>query len=787
MDTKMEKQLWYREWIYRVKQTSILDLNKYNLKKISVIFVFIIACCSVAVFADERCPDYCLDGTLYTGKTYSLRTASCSDPTDRSKCEYGCDGDACASRPEPSATSLPPVFPTRSPTIAPPSTTSSTPPTTQITTAPRTVEILEERKFITCNSYCSLGVLYYGSMPTADGRCTEHKTRNCSRGCSATNAKACDVVFTVGPAYFTDPFDDKVKPIPEAFVSLVWTYEKEGTMVNEKLPSRKTNLDGAIDISKDELYKHLEDSTASLAIRIDMRDFANRFEIRDAAQGNTIPFLEKTIFVSNQKTHTIDFNFDRTEDDRRNAKVYYHNWEAVNFSEKVLGTKIDLLLPETIVMNKPNSKYASHSSTNDPFVSPLDWGISYPAPTTLNNKNSPENMEWHEFCHHIMMDEFGYMVPWVEPCGCDEGCNHCGITNFTSSDAWIEGWAEFCSLAIKDYYKYPNPQVYSAFGSLEVNHSVITNEELAVASTLWDIYDSKQGGDGIQISIKDIWNVLRKKYMFAGEKALRHIHNFREIYLAFNQSGLPGILEDSDNSGTNNINTLYVDRGCYLKGEYWSKPVFTSDNVGLTLWFNPKDITKPPSIVRPNRPLKSGASIGVQFADKNNRDIPLSKALIKVTFQNNSCGMGESCDYEYTVPVEDGKIYLEPPGKNFDATIEVTIPLEGKDIKLTSISAKEYWNKYNPNNATVENYFLKIDDIKNVKQGTIFLNKVLSQTTKDAMIIKSTQLTSKSYKITGYKNVKLLWLIPAKMKVDMEIDSYTGATISFKKPWWSVW
>lgn len=751
------------------------------MKKIGVIFVFIIVCCSVVVFADERCPDYCADGTLYTGRNYSLRTASCSDPTDRAKCEYGCDGrDKCASRPTPTPTNPPVEIPPLMKIVK---------PTAPITSVPRVSEIPEERKFVTCESYCSLGVLYYGSIPTADGRCSDHKTRNCSRGCSANNAKACDVLFTVGPAHFTDPFDDKVKPIPEAFVGLIWSYEQEGIIVNEKLSSRKINLNGTIDISNNELYKHLDDPTASLTIRIEMRDFRNRFEIRDAASTNNIPFLEKTIFVSNPKTHTIEFDFDRTEDDRRNAKVYYHNWEAVNFSEKVLGTKIDLLLPETIVMNKPNSSYATHSSTNNPLVTPEDWGISYPAPTTLNNKNSPENMEWHEFCHHIMMDEFEYMVPWVEPCGCDKGCNHCGITNFTSNDAWIEGWAEFCSLAIKDYYQYPNPQVYSAFGSLEVNHSVITNEELAVASTLWDIYDPKQGGDGIQISIQDIWNVLRKKYMFAGETALRHIHNFREIYLAFNQSGLPGILEDSDSVAPNNINTLYVERACYLPDtdKLGGKPsVFTPDNVGLTLWFNPHDITKPPSIVRPNRPLKPGAYIGVRFTDKNNGIIPLSKAVISVTFQNNSCGLGENCDYEYTVPIEGGKIYLEPPAHNFDATLEVTIPFKGKNIGLSSISAKEYWKKYNSSKDVVESYSLKIDDTKNMKQGALFLNKVSSQVAKDGTIIESTQLTNISYKIIGYKNVKVLWLMPVKMRIEMEIDIQTGSILSLNKPWWHV-
>ena len=86
----------------------------------------------------------------------------------------------------------------------------------------------------------------------------------------------------------------------------------------------------------------------------------------------------------------------------------------------------------------------------------------------------------------------------------------------------------------------------------------------------------------------------------------------------------------------------------------------------------------------------------------------------------------------------------------------------------------------------MESYSLTVDDIKNIKQGAVFFNKVLSQTTKDAMIIESTQLTSKSYKITGYKNVKLLWLIPVKMKVETEIDSQTGAILSFKKPWWSI-
>jgi hypothetical protein len=46
----------------------------------------------LASAADSRCPDYCAEGTFYTGRTYNSRSGFCSDPTDRKKCDYGCDG-----------------------------------------------------------------------------------------------------------------------------------------------------------------------------------------------------------------------------------------------------------------------------------------------------------------------------------------------------------------------------------------------------------------------------------------------------------------------------------------------------------------------------------------------------------------------------------------------------------------------------------------------------------------------------------------------------------------------
>lgn len=136
---------------------------------------------------------------------------------------------------------------------------------------------------------------------------------------------------------------------------------------------------------------------------------------------------------------------------------------------------------------------------------------------------------------------------------------------------------------------------------------------------------------------------------------------------------MPGLKDDIDKDGINNLDDIFIVRDCFgdkNKNNKWD----LSEPIGFT--FKPAGTTK----VRPNRPQKEGAYIGISLKDVNSQEIPGARAKIKVSFQNDSCGLGEDCDYEYEVPVENGKIYIEPPTEDFDAMVEIGVSSQGKNM-----------------------------------------------------------------------------------------------------------
>ncbi len=635
-----------------------------------------------------------------------------------------------------------------------------------------------------CKNSCKLGEMSigkcYDSAP-GDG-CVFSKNTCATSSCSLIKKSLCE--FKIGPAYFTDPLDGKVKPIPEAKVNLSWSGSlKNGIIVEKQLPDRATDSNGNIDISQSELNALYADPKTKLTVTVNLEDFKGRFKIIDVSKNSTVPSLAKTFYVNNPETYVnpLDFNFNSTTNNNRNAKIYYHNWEAMRFAEDVLKTPINYFIPEPVKFNNSTCA-ACHNSSIDP-KSPSDKGISYNiAQSSLINQNSAENLEWHEFCHHIMADEFNY-IPWEKG-----NINHKGFTNPTSGDAWLEGWAEFCGLMVKNAnnYNYNGPGVYSTFGNMETNFTVFSNEEFAVASLLWDLFDPATvaggEGDGIQLTVQQIWNILRAKYTFPGEKTPSNIKNMADIYWALNQSNLPGLKDDIDGDGINNLDALFIVRGDF------------ADNNNNSKWDKGEIIGKTVSAatgaLRPNHPRKPGAYLRLNVTGPDGNVIRDGKAKVKVVFNNNSCGLHENCDYEYDVLIEEGLIHFEPPPANFDTTVNVDLVTNGKTIKIATLKSQEYWKKYDEKKEFVYSYNLKV--MNNIKDltGLITLSEAIRKA--EALGIEATSsvllnINNKPvYRIIGIKQTKLLALYKVHMDMLVDVDARTGKVIEMRKPWWSI-
>lgn len=128
----------------------------------------------------------------------------------------------------------------------------------------------------------------------------------------------------------------------------------------------------------------------------------------------------------------------------------------------------------------------------------------------LTGGDRPTNREFHEYGHHIM---------WLSPLGAGPfsmgGTNHAGLTNASSADSWVEGFATFIGAAIADrmldarergpvgsyavgrhlhhlnrVYPLDNP-TNPGVQPFAASRSSWRNEDFVVASLLWDLYGGR--------------------------------------------------------------------------------------------------------------------------------------------------------------------------------------------------------------------------------------------------------------------------------------------------------
>lgn len=180
--------------------------------------------------------------------------------------------------------------------------------------------------------------------------------------------------------------------------------------------------------------------------------------------------------------------------------VYQYLSDSVYFYDQVLSAYDEFDIPTFY-----GACYATPESTfyfdNIAVVSELDMPV--------NNENAPQNREWHEYNHHIL---FNLHKKWPQaPSGYEK--NHAGFLNTTTSDSYVEGFAEFMSLMVGEFTGYPYKDVYRPIGSMELDYIPVDYagmaEEFAIAGVLWDLYDGIND-DPVQLSIDEIWEVLSK-------------------------------------------------------------------------------------------------------------------------------------------------------------------------------------------------------------------------------------------------------------------------------------
>ena len=212
------------------------------------------------------------------------------------------------------------------------------------------------------------------------------------------------------------------------------------------------------------------------------------------------------------------------------AIIYYHTHQAMRFYRDVLGVNI---VPGTPVFTHREGG-GGNAWTAD------DVGIFMGMEASVwNYGNAPKNREYHEYSHWVMSQIYGSFPPWWREIydfngngWRDADVNHGGYSwnELSSSDAWTEGFAEFMALAIADHYRnvvfepfwqdlFPN-YIYTVGHpfpephNLELNIIAAEDEEFALASILWDIYDPRSDSETITLSITKIWDLISQRHIF---------------------------------------------------------------------------------------------------------------------------------------------------------------------------------------------------------------------------------------------------------------------------------
>ncbi|MBT5419862.1 MAG: hypothetical protein HOK80_03145, partial [Candidatus Cloacimonetes bacterium] len=392
-------------------------------------------------------------------------------------------------------------------------------------------------------------------------------------------------------------------------------------------------------------------------------------------------------------------NFDNKENLKHYSLNYFHTAEAVEFTLETLKETLDYKLPINVYVGNPHKNTLYSPTNSDILISADD--------ASLSDSDRPDNREYHEFMHAVMYDIYG---TWPEGGKLPGTVNHDGYLNPSTADSYIEGFAEFMAMVVSDEMGEHSPQLYAGFGSMDQNYKMWDgqgfDEEFAIASLLWDMYDdSNEKGDEITLSIEEIWKVLKVKRK-----------DFYEYYKAF-KSEFPKKSDAIDKLFI--LHGLYEDArqgdGNYTVGEPWKytnkrlgqyRFIDMSDNVTKINYQEGLTVGKSTNYLRLNR--SSARRIEGSYLKVKDDEVDFYKIIVS----------SDEFNYEYIVDRKDDKIYINPLPSGTDATITVVPFSEDYVAKETFIISSNELNSKLFSNIKEPKEFFDEHDFKLTKTGS---------------------------------------------------------------------
>lgn len=220
------------------------------------------------------------------------------------------------------------------------------------------------------------------------------------------------------------------------------------------------------------------------------------------------------------------------------AVIYYHTREAWKLADQ-LQQPLDNQLPLDVFAfsTRPGASWSGQSTrwptAFDPFIN-----IGEAGGRSLITDGTRATAEWHEYGHNVMADMYANLMPRGP-----NSNNHYGYVNQTTTDSWIEGFAEFYALMVGQHIaNKARPDLYHIRGvdiPMETNYlswdaqaivsptitSTIQMEEFAVAGLLWDLVDpidaddvttfltgTADYADCIQMDLERLWGIMAQPW-----------------------------------------------------------------------------------------------------------------------------------------------------------------------------------------------------------------------------------------------------------------------------------
>jgi hypothetical protein len=176
--------------------------------------------------------------------------------------------------------------------------------------------------------------------------------------------------------------------------------------------------------------------------------------------------------------------------------LYDETANAFEFYTEHLGETLDCNIPLHVYPFREERRTVFRIDDGTGKGTPAPAIVITPADSSFDNPLHSQYVVYHEFSHYAMYCLYGKKFPGsaADTAGPVKAVNHGGYMNPSTSDSFVEGFADFMPAIIAEYYGNPLAGKESGMGSIEDEFKAWDfagkGEEYAVSTTLWSLYDT---------------------------------------------------------------------------------------------------------------------------------------------------------------------------------------------------------------------------------------------------------------------------------------------------------